>query len=360
MPAITLTLQSVINLASTHAELLPLANVGGYANEPALSICNDSASEIINDQHDWKWNSVEMGSVSAPLITMTNKQDYKFAGATAFVLAQNPTSGQPAVQSSGASLDLATNSAITVGNVGSPPVLTVTVTTLEPHRFVVGNTVYLVNNTFTTGTASLYNATYTDNGNQTAWGNGFVITAVTATTFQFAAVTGMTSSDVGGAPGINNFGWLTGATIMELNNNTSPPNTRHLKARRELPRWSKCADPEQIAVMKDYGTGVILVRFYEVPSSAIWATNLIYQMAAPIFVSLTATWSPIPDAFGSVVRQAVLYRMYRYLNSPTAPAEYQKLQAEIQRAKGRDSAEESNVYLEPEDSLIDYGPYWTG
>lgn len=360
--ASTITLQTVVNLASTHAELLPLAGVGGYANEPALSICNDALSEIINTDHDWKWNRVEMASELAlqqetalPMFTMVNIQDYYFAGASAFCL--STTTGGTQYASSGVSIDLASNSAITV-NSG-----VVTVNTLQTHQFVVGATVYLIGVNAQGGNAAdatKYNADYTDDGKSNSWAGGLVITAITATSFSFNAVTGQNNGDILGAPGITDFGWLSGASLQELNNNSSPPNVKHIKARRELPRWQKVDDPTEIAVMKDLGTGVLLVRLYFTPGSVIWLVNLIYQKQAPVLAALSSTWAPIPDNNGSMIRQAVLYRMYRYISSPKSEVEYTKLQAEIARNKGSDEAEESDVYLEPEDSLIDYGPYWIG
>lgn len=360
--ASTITLQTVVNLASTHAELLPLSGVGGFSNEPALSICNDALAEIINSDHDWKWNRVEMATdlslqagTALPLFTMPNIQDYYFAGASAFCL--STTTGGTQFNSSGVSVDLASNSAVTVsGGV-------VTVNTLQPHQFVVGATVYLIGlvaKSGNTATPANYNAGYTNNGKTVAWSGGQVITAITASSFSFAAVSGQNNGDILGAPGITDFGWLSGAQLQELNNNSSPPNIRQLKARRELPRWNKVSDAEFVSVLKDLGTGVLLIRFYFIPGTVIWIVNLIYQKQAPVLASLTSTWAPIPDFYASMTRQAVLYRMYRYINSPKAEAEYTKLQAEIAKQKGSDEAEESDVYLEPEESLIDYGPYWIG
>lgn len=361
----TITGTSVLNWCSTHAELLPLTGVGGYANEPGLSIINDALGEIINDENDWKWNRVELDPTVAPLVTMTNKQDYLFAGASAFVLAANPTSGAAAVQSSGVGIDLTSNSAITV-TAG-----VVTVKTLEAHRFLVGNTVYLTNSYFSTGTASKYNATYTDNGNQTAWGNGVVITAINVgggNNFTFAALSGQNNADVGGAPGfgangtttiansLSAMGWLTDSQMIELNNNSSPPNVRQLAARRHLTRWSKCADPERVCILQDLGTGILKIRFEYVPSSSIWAVGLIFQAAKPLVAALGAgTFAPIPDYLDFLIRQAVLYRCYRYLdpNSSATGNEYQKFKADVVRALGRDQAEESSVYLEPVDPLVD-------
>lgn len=360
MAVSTITLQSRLNFASTQIDLLPLTGVGGYMNEPGLSICTEAASEIINDDNDWKWNSVELCSplgltqgTAQPLIIYQAKQDYLFAGASAFTMNISPSGGSTGVNSSGASIDLASNSGVSVtGGV-------VTVKTLEPHRFAVGNTVYLSGLTFSQGTAANYNATFTDDGNKTTWSNGFAITAVTTKSFSFAAITGQNNGDVGGAQGISNLGWLTSASMMELNNNSSPMNTRHLKAVRLLPIWSKQADPEQVAVIEDLGTGVIHLRFMYIPASVTWIVNLIYQKKAPIFTSLSSTWG-IPDQYFSLINQAVLYRAYRHIDSPKADSEYKKLQAAIAEAKGTDQAEESNVFLEPMDSLIDYGPYWIG
>lgn len=347
-------LSTTINYATTHTDLLPLTGVGGFNDEPGLSICTEAASEIINDENDWKWNSVELCSpqgltqgTGQPLIIYQAKQDYLFAGASAFTLTGTN------INSSGASIDLASNSGVTVsGGV-------VTVKTLEPHRFAVGNTVYLFGLTFTTGTASKYNSTFTDDGNKTTWAGGYVLTAVTSNTFSFAAASGQNNSDVGGAAGITDFSWLTSGTMMELNNNSSPMNVRQLKAERRITSWAKQDDPQYVAVEQDLGTGVLLIRMMYVPAAVTWIVNLIYQKAAPVFSSLNQAWG-IPDRYSSLINQAVMYRAMRYIRSPRTDSEYKILQTMIAEAKGADQAEESNVFLEPMDNLIDYGPYWAG
>lgn len=352
MPS-TITLTNIANFCSTHADLLPLTGVGGYTSEPFLSIANDAMSEIINDAQDWKWNSVELFDATQsfqPFITSMNKQDYLFAGASAFVLS---VSGANPVQSSGAAIDLASNNAITV-TAG-----VVTVKTLEAHRFVVGNVVNLTGVIMAPGTAANYNSTFTDNGSTSTWSTGYTIMAVTAKSFSFAAIAGQANADVGGAAGLSNFGWLSGVTMMELNNVSSPPNWRQQKAVRNLPKWSRVGNSEEVAMMQDFGTGVLKFRFSYVPGSVIWAVNLIYQMAAPVFTTLTyTTWSPIPDRYNDLIRQAVMYRMYRYLNpnSPATQTELKKFEQILMKAKGNDNAEESNVFLEPMDGLMD--GYW--
>src|ERR1035437_2480963 len=119
-----ITLQSVANFCSTHADLLPLSGIGGFTNEPFLSIANDAISDLLSDPNDWKFNRVEMPM----LVTCPKKQDYLFAGACAFSL--GPTA-------QGWAIDLSDNSAIIVA------AGVVTVKTIEPHRFAIGDTIYL-------------------------------------------------------------------------------------------------------------------------------------------------------------------------------------------------------------------------
>lgn len=343
----TITLQSVVNFCSTHADLLPLTNVGGFSNEPALSLCNDTLSDLLADPNDWVCNRVEMAS----LFTCPNKQDYLFAGASAFTLS---TSGANAGVSQGWAIDLASASAITVsGGV-------VTVKTLEAHRLAIGQVVYLTGLVAKGGNAAdptKYNSTFTDNGSISQWQGGYIITAIGTNSFSFAAVAGQANADILGAPGINNFGWASSASMQEVNNNSSPPNVYPLTTRRELPVSSRVSIPEKVAVMADLGTGVLKIRLLWVPSTTVYAVNIVFQAAAPVKTALTGVgvgdWSPFPDSFAAMYRQALLYRMYRYLNSPNADNEYKKLQAEIMKMQAGDDATSTDVSLQPEQPLMD-------
>lgn len=333
----TLTLQSTINFASTHGDLLPLTGVGGYTNEPALSLCNDALSDLITDPNDWVFNRKEM----PVFFTAINKQDYLFAGADAFTLGVGSTVSQ------GWAIDLSSASAITV-TAG-----VVTVNTLEAHRFAIGDTVYMTGVVMTTGTAANYNSTFTDNGSMSQWTGGWVITAVATKSFSFAAITGQNNNDVGGAPGITDFGYATSASMVELNNNSSPANVYPLVTKRELVVSSRVSVPEKVAIMADLGTGVLKIRLLWLPSSTTFGINIVYQAKAPLKTSLSQTWAPFPDEQGAVIRQALLYRMYRYLNSPIADAEYQKLQVAIRKAQAGDDAAPTDVNVQPTEPLMD-------
>jgi hypothetical protein len=300
-------------------------------------LCNDVLSELITDPADWSFNRVEM----APLFTASNKQDYLFAGASAFSLGGSAAS-------TGWGIDLSTKPAITV-TTG-----VVTVITLEAHRFAIGQTVYLTGVVMTSGTAAKYNSVFTDNGTSSQWTGGWVITAIATNSFSFAATAGQNNADAGGAPGITNFAYLTSASMVDTNNNSSPQNVFSLTVRRELVVSSRVSIPEKVCVLADLGTGVLKIRFLWLPSSATYAVSLVYQAQAPVKTSLANdTWAPFPDNYSAVIRQALLYRMYRYLNDPKQDDEYKKLQAEIAKTQATDDATSTDVELVPEYPLMD-------
>lgn len=343
----TVSLQTVVNLCATHGELMPLAGVGGYNNEPALSLCNDTLQELLAHPHDWDFNRVEMPF----FVTALFQQDYLFAGAAAFTLGTT----SPAVQSAGAQVDLASNSGLTV----SGGVVTVNIIPGQiQHQIIAGSTVYLNNVVMTTGTASKYNAVLSQTGTSWNWTGGFVVTAVTPTSFSFAAVSGQNNADVGGAPGIKDFGWLASASITELNNNSPIGNIKTVEAVRNLLPAQHITDPTKVCKLKVYqnaagqDTGVIKFRLEAPAGSDTWMVNLVYQAKAPLLTSLAQTWAPFPDDYGFVYRQGLLYRMYRYLNAPQQVAEFQKLEQAIMKATGANDREMSDVHMYPESSLI--------
>jgi hypothetical protein len=95
------------------------------------------------------------------------------------------------------------------------------------------------------------------------------------------------------------------------------------------------------------------------PAAVTWIVNLIYQQPSVVFTSLNQFWG-IPDNMAALINQSVLYRAMRYIRSASADNEYKILQSLIQKQRGSDQAEQSNVFLEPIESLIDYGPSWAG
>lgn len=321
----TITVQQVVNYASQHTELMPLISVGGYSNEPALSIANDVMSELLAQPFPWKFNR----SVAPFLVTQQWKQDYKFAGASCWT------------QNGGAALALAT--AATPGLTESGFV--VTATTIEQHNFNVGDTVYINN-----ATVAAYNSTVSQSPSGTFWSGGYTITAVpTSTSFTFThSQSGLGSS---GAPGITNMGWLEYATMINMNDTSAQPYVWYLTAVRTLEPANRQFQPDRVSVFADDGAGTLTIRLRYLPGPQPMGVTLAYQQRPTLISSLSATWSPFPDEYAFVYRQMFLAHAYRFANSGRADVEYQKAMANIAKALGANDREQSEEYIQPEGSL---------
>lgn len=307
MPS-TVTIQSTANFAGTHTKLVPLVGVGGFQNEPALTIANDTLQEILSAPYNWKFNRKELQM----FVTSQYQQDYLFAGACAFVTPMNGTG-------SGAAIDLATNNAITQSG------FTTTVNTLETHSFAVGNTVFMFGNT-----NAAYNSSFTSTAQTFTWTGGWVITAVTPTSFTFThASSGLANS---GAPGVTDMGWLESVTFRQVSSTTAPQPVGEGQAVVSMSPSSQIGNPEKICWIQDLGTGVIKIRLWPVPGTFPWGVQIVYQAKAPRLTALTNTWAPLPDELSNVFTQGFLAKAYRYVDANRSEVEDQKFQRAIGKA----------------------------
>lgn len=335
----TVTVQSTVNLASTHIDLLPIAGVGGYSNEPALSLSNDVLQTILSSTYimpngqalslDWKWNRQEMNM----FVTCPNRQDYLFAGATFFSLGGNAC---------GAGIDLTSNNALTIS------VSTVTIKLLETYNGAVGDVCYIL------GTGSNYDSTFTQNGTNNAGFSGktYTITAISADLKTITTtVSGGTPSGTSGSAGITDFGWLAGATMVGIQNGGPILPTRHCEAVRDIQPYGFANIPEKWCVYETSTAGVLKIRSYPVVGTTIWGVNLVYQKKAPLITTLSGTWTPIPDELSYVYRQGFLALAYRYVNSPKQEVEENKFITALRRALGADEREVPDVHLYPGEGL---------
>lgn len=330
----TRTLQAVVNMSAAHTELMPLAGVGGYTNEPALSLCNQVMQELLASPMAWKWNRHEM----AFLVTALNKQDYLHAGATAWTV------------NGGVGIALKTASTPGITTTGFPG--TVTVTTLEPHNFNAGDTVYLHGNV-----DSVYDSAFSQTSSSSSWTGGYAILATpTTTSFTFASIAGQTLTS--GAPGITNLNWLESGTMVEVNSATSPQITHPILAVRTLQPCSTVDKPTRVSIVSDDGAGTLKIRFNYACGSTPFGVNLVYQGKPILAADLTGTWAPIPDSLSYVVDQLFLARAYRFVNSGRADIEFQRAQVEINRAQMNEDSEESEEYVTPVTSLMGGGTGW--
>jgi hypothetical protein len=308
---------------------MPIADVGGFSNEPALSLANQTVQELLAQPYDWKFNSV----TAALLVTQIFRQDYLFAGASAFT------------SKGGVGIDLVTNAGVTES------VNTVTVKTLQPHNFAVGDTVYMIGNT-----VAAYNSTFSQTQTSSGWTGGWVITATpTTTSFQFIhATSGLAAS---GAPGITDCGWLESCTLTDVNSTEPLPKPWEVTCVRKLRPTAIGGRPERIALVTQTDSGILTLRFQNVPGSA-FAVTLVYQKKAPLKVDLTQTWAPFPDEYKFVIDQMFLAKCYRFLDHKRADGEFMKAQVAIHLALGKDDTEDSNQHVSPETTLM--GDYTYG
>lgn len=343
----TITLQNVVDFATTQVELMPLSNVGGISNEPALSLCNDALAELLSTGNNWKFNSEE----SVLFVTKPRKQTYLWAGASAWTA------------TSGAAIDLATNSAITESGT------TVTVKTLEAHGFSVGETVYMIGNTI-----EEYCSIFTADENSSAWSGGWVITSIPDTkTFVFTHLT--SGLETSGAFGITNFGNIEYGSMVEMSDVGSPQRVHPVKGVRHLQQESQIGFVTKMCVLPPLGVdgtgtdsedpnddegedneyeGILRIRLSPVPSSQVMGICINYQRKCPRKTSFSNTWFPFPDELAYVYRQSFLYFCYRFLNMGRAEVEYQKLQVDIQKAQAADDNELSEEHMIPERGLMDW------
>jgi hypothetical protein len=326
----TVTVNQVIQYAQQHTALMPLTGVGGVANEPALSIANDTLSELLAEAFPWKFNRAEM----PVFVTTPFKQDYKVSGACAFTI----TGG-------GVAIDLTTNNGITQS------ISTVTVKLLESCQnvFNVGDTIYLAGVT-QTAIAAVFTpgqGVATSSG----WSNGFTITSI-ATNYLSFTFTYAPAISTDGAPGITDFGWMESATMIQTGNTSVNPTVWYLQAVRNLEPASMVAIPDRISVIQDLGTGILRIRLRYLPSSQPLTISVVYQKKPTLIASTGATWAPFPDNLIFCVRQMFVAMAYRFAESPKEAEEYQKAIAMAVKASGADDREASEEYITPDQSLL--------
>jgi hypothetical protein len=72
----SITLQATINWARTHTDLTPIVGVGGFSNEPALTICNAVIQEMLSFPYPWPFNRKSAATFDTALAT----QEYTLTG----------------------------------------------------------------------------------------------------------------------------------------------------------------------------------------------------------------------------------------------------------------------------------------
>lgn len=339
IPNQTTTVQQIMDQCKLHTKLQNFFNVNGIANQPGCQIATNVNQMLLQKRMAWKFNVGEMGpatymngipSTARFLVTQMGVQDYRFAGASAFVLLNNqPNQGN--LPTGGGNIDLAVN-AINAGLSGGQTSGivntsgTVTVQFTDPHSFEVGQTMFMSGNT-----NSKYNSifTYQTLIQTSAWTNGWVITAVPDNYHvQFTATAGQNNGDTTGAGGVSDFGWLQSATVQDISSTAYPQPVKPIDAVHRLSaEYTNTGDELSVCVLQDYGNGVIRVRLSQPLGTYSLAINMFYQKRAPILSTPQSIFA-WPNNMNYVLVEMCLYQAMRFAYGISA----QESQAQMQHA----------------------------
>lgn len=164
---------------SLHTSLQNYFLTRNGTNEPAMTICNDMMRTLLARPMAWKFNRKFLdGTNGSFLVTQFGVQDYRFAGASAFVL----QSGAGSNPFGGACVDMIyspVNASRANGKLAGITIASgvATVQTIDPHPFQPGQTVFLSGLLDVGGN---FNATFSFNAltHVCGWSGGFTIVSV--------------------------------------------------------------------------------------------------------------------------------------------------------------------------------------
>jgi hypothetical protein len=262
----------------------PLVGVGQIANEPALTLCNNTLQRLLSAPYNWRFNK----QAAPPFTTIAYQQDYLISGCTAYCKGRYIVSLNAVNSANGAGLS---ESATTVTGLFND---------FAPNGLPVGASPAVGDTITVSGAANAgYNITAT-------------VTAIpTTTSLQYTAASGL-PNDGGqgfGNPGIN---WMEHVSLTDFQSTATVTPTHDAEIAASLFMesiiqppfkfafqvenvWTTGSQPNQIS------TVIPLIRAWPVPSSQVWGVYLFYQGKAPLKTALTNNWAPWPDDLSYVL-----------------------------------------------------------
>lgn len=175
----TTSVQAIMDWCSLHTSLQNFFLTRNGVNEPAMTIANDMMRALLQRPMAWKFNRKFLdGTNGSFLVTQYGVQDYRFAGASAFVL----QSGAGSNPFGGVGIDMIyspVRGPLPGGQLAGVSVSagTATVQTIDPHPFQPGQTVFMSG---LLDAGGVFNATFSFNAllRTCAWSGGFTIVSV--------------------------------------------------------------------------------------------------------------------------------------------------------------------------------------
>jgi hypothetical protein len=166
------------------------------------------------------------------------------------------------------------------------------------------------------------------------WVRGFILSPPFAWRWNRAVATFTTTASVQDyVKAIPSFGWLESATVSD------GTTTWGMEITLSNPEDKSNSLPRFVAARLDDDAGNITFRIHPAPD-AVYTVTLTYQLAAPTFVTLADTWSPIPDYMYNVYSQGFLSKVYEYFDDPRAiPAFQLFLRSLLSASEGLDESQ---------------------
>ncbi len=309
--------------------MAPLMGAGGIANEPGLSLCNDTLQRLLAQPYDWKFNKYALPSFT----TIPYQQDYHISGCQMSITNSNSppspvcivhlnsvqSAKGPGLTQTGNVVtaifsDFAPNG--TFGLNGPPGSTPVTTGASIPQ---IGNLVTIEN-----ALQPAYNVTNAVITGLVLGTNGGIIGA----TFNVGTV-GLAADGGQGLPNVN---WVSSMYIQDYFNSATVKPLYQIEVVSSLQLESVIQNPYRACVQLEQTRNnitTLLMRVYPLPSSQIWNVITFFQGKAPIKTAVLDTWSPWPDELGYVLRSGMAAASYEWFEDPRAPMASQKFMMDI-------------------------------
>lgn len=351
MPNSSISLQELVDDASSLGDVSPALATGGLSNAPALSIANDVMQALINggpdaQPYNWKWNRFNV----TPFLTISYQQDYFVPGVVKLGWMEScwaSQMNQTSIPKNKQQVEVRKDLQVVYDQTGYPAKIC-----------------WLPNSILQTGT----------------WGVApFGPTATTAPSGQ----TNIVGPNAGGlqnpGPGViytNPIGQLTSpinatTCITDPNGNLWNLTTYGTCGNTEpawptTPVYPTVVSPTTTATTVTDGTSVWTAinpsgqgfRLDPIPSqtSTVWQIQPVAQMKAVRFRSMGQTLEPVPDDFEWAFKQGFFAECYRRNPDPRIRAKYtqesQIWMATLDKAVRQSDREEDDFGFYPGSSIM--------
>jgi len=138
-----------------------------------------------------------------------------------------------------------------------------------------------------------------------------------------------------------NFGFFEKATVTDGNGYVTELEWKELLSGDNT---ASLARPTFVSTQLDDGAGNITFRLMPIPDG-VYTLSIIYQKQAPIFSSLSTTWTPIPDYLSYVYSRGFLALSLEATDDPRFQVEHTRFIASLLSCAEGLSESQKNIFL---------------